>query len=172
MSFIKDFNDANNSWNSIKKEIEKHIKGDLTDIETKDSELANMFDRYSGIDAIQVFNKQMRGVAIRVQWGVNYKTFSIRFSRKSGAKTEYQKRTKAIFSNYGYWYPYLTIQIYLDNKKDNNILNIGVVKTLDLYEYIFENMPNLKKLTCPEGNQFLAVSFDELKNDKRNIIIF
>lgn len=172
MSFIKDFKDANRSWTSIKKEIEKHIKGTLTDIETKDNELADMFDQYSGIDAVQVVNKQMRGVAMRVQWGANYKTFSIRFKRKSGADTEYKKRTKAIFSNYGYWYPYLTIQIYLDNKKDNNILNVGVVKTLDLYQYIFENMPTIQKRTCPEGNEFLAVGFDELVEDNRNILIF
>jgi hypothetical protein len=171
MSFIKDFKDANKSWVSIKQEIEKHIKGELIDIETKDSEISNLFDRYSGIDAVQIVNKQMRGVAIRVQWGKAWDTFSIRFKRKSGADTEYKKRTQAIFSDYGYWYPYLTIQIYLDNKKDNNILNVGIVRTIDLYKYIFENMAYIQKRTCPEGNEFLIVPFNDLLKDKKNIII-
>jgi hypothetical protein len=139
MSFIKDFNDANADWTALKTEILKHIKGDLHDIETKDSELAKMFDIYSGIDAVQIVNKQMRGVAIRVQWGSDFKTFTIRFKRQSGAKTEYEKRSEAIFSDYGFWYPYLTIQMYL-KKRDSapEILSCGIVKTLDLYQYVPE----------------------------------
>lgn len=171
MSFVKDFKAANHSWVSIKKTIEKYIKGGLIDIETNDSELANMFDQYSGIDAIQIVNNQMRGVAIRVQWRCNYKTFSIRFKRRSNTKTEYQKRVEAIFMNYGFWYPYLTIQIYLDNKTDNNILSIGVVKTIDLYEYIRDNMNTIQRRTCPEGNIFLVVSFDELQKNNKKIIV-
>jgi hypothetical protein len=51
-----------------------------------------------------------------VQWGNARNTFTIRYKRASGAKTEYQKRSEAILNNKGYLYPYLTIQAYLDKR--------------------------------------------------------
>jgi hypothetical protein len=173
MSFIKDFTDANADFSLFKNELLSHIKGDLINIETDDTKLADMFDQYSGIDAFQIVNKQLRGVAIRVQWGNDWGTFTIRYKRKSGAKTEYQKRSEAIFSDKGYLYPYLTIQAYLDKRGcSQSILSCGVIKTLDLYQYLFVNMPNLKIRQCPEGNDFLHVTFKELIKARCNILVF
>ncbi len=94
MSFMRDFHDANVDWNAIKPELLKHIKGDLVDIESmSDSALAGMFDKYAGIDAIQIVNEQMRGVAIRVQWG-SASNYGVRLSRtlfrrdSRGARTD------------------------------------------------------------------------------------
>ena len=74
MSFTNDFSDANRDFSLFRNELLSHIKGDLIDIETKDSELAKLFDQYSGIDAVQVVNRQLRAVAIRVQWGTKHGT--------------------------------------------------------------------------------------------------
>lgn len=173
MSFSKDFSDANSDFSMFKKELLTHIKGDLVNIETNDSQLANLFDQYSGIDAFQIVNKQLRGVAIRVQWGHDWRTFTIRYKRKNGSKTEYQKRSEAIFSDKGYLYPYLTIQAYLDKRNDpDKILSCAAVKTLALYKYIYVNMPNLKTRQCPEGNDFLHVGFDELSKAGVEMIAF
>lgn len=161
MSFINDFDSANNSWNSIKKELDDLFgrSSDIRDIESMDSELCQMFDKTCGIDAIQFIDGQARGVAIRVQWGVSYETFTIRFKRRSGVKTEWGKRMEAITQDKGYLYPYLTIQIYLNNKSDNEILSICIVKTKDLYNYAAINIADLKRNKCPEGNEFLIVPF-------------
>lgn len=172
-SFVKDFADANSDFSAFKKQLMSHIKGDLVNIETNDSLLANMFDQYSGIDAFQIVKGQLRGVAIRVQWGNAWNTFTIRYKRASGAKTEYQKRSEAILSNNGYLYPYLTIQAYLDKRGDaSDILSCCVIKTEDLYKYLFANMPSLKSRKCPEGNEFLYVGFDDLVKSTKNIIVF
>jgi ribosomal protein L21E len=171
--FLKDFKDANADFSGFKKELLSYMGGDLVNIETNDSQLANMFDQYSGIDAFQVVDKQLRGVAIRVQWGNAWNTFTIRYKRASGAKTEYQKRSEAILNNKGYLYPYLTIQAYLDKRGNTGeILSCCVIKTEDLYKYLFSNMPSLKTRKCPEGNEFLYVDFDELKKHTKNIITF
>ena len=173
MSFIKDFKDANADFAGFKTELMSHIKGDLVNIETNDSQLANMFDQYSGVDAFQIINKQLRGVAIRVQWGNAWNTFTIRFKRSSGTKTEYQKRCEAIFTDVGYLYPYLTIQAYLDTRGEaTRILSCCAIKTKDLYQYLAINMANVRKRKCPEGNEFLYVGFDELKRHTKNIIVF
>lgn len=173
MSFISDFIDANDDFSKFRKELLSHIKGDIVDIETSDTELSKMFDQYAGIDAIQIVNNQLRAVAIRVQWGRDWQTFTIRYKRQSGSKTEYQKRAEAILSDRGYMFPYLTIQAYLDKRGEaSRILSCGVIKTRDLYDYLFKNMPYLKTRKCPEGNDFLHVSFDELKKNGAKILIF
>lgn len=173
MSFINDLEDANQDFARFKSELLSHIKGDLVDIETRDSSLAKLFDQYSGIDAIQVINKQLRAVAIRVQWGKSWDTFTIRYKRISGAETEYQKRAKAILSDKGFLYPYLTIQAYLDKRGNATRINsCGVIKTVDLYQYIFQNMPSIGIRPCKEGNLFLHVPFEKLVKDGANIIVF
>lgn len=173
MSFTRDFADANKDFSAFRAELLSHIKGDIVDIETSDSQLAKLFDQYSGIDAIQIINQQLRAVAIRVQWGNAWDTFTIRYKRSSGAKTEYQKRADAVLSDKGYLYPYLTIQAYLDKRGDSTkILSCGVVKTEDLYKFMFKNMPYLNKRVCPEGNEFIYVSFGALIEHGAKIIVF
>lgn len=175
MAFRNDFHDANVDWNFVKPELLQFIKGDLFDIESNNSVLADIFDKYSGIDAIHMVQEQIRGVAIRVQWGVDYKTFSIRYSRPNGVKTEYHKREEAITGNRGFWYPYLTIQMYLERRYNTpRILSCGIVRTVDLYDYIRENFAELisHKKRSPEGQFFLVVPFYRLKEAGKKILIF
>ncbi len=164
LSFEADFKSAQNDFEPFYKQVLTHIKGDaLISVEAHDSKLAKMFDMHSGIDAVHMVYGQLRTVALRVQWVTNYRTFTIRYKRRSGAITEYDKRKFAIHSDKGLLYPYLTIQAYLD-KRDNatTVLSCCIVKTIDLYRYIEENLSKLKTKPCPEGNQFLIVEFKEL----------
>jgi hypothetical protein len=175
MSFLNDFKDANATFTLFKDEITKHIKGDIVDIESRDSELAKWFDIYSGIDAIHLVNNQMRGVAIRCQWGGNFKTFTIRYTRANGTETEYEKRYKAIYGDFGFWYPHITIQAYFDKREDpDNLLGYGIILTKDLFDYLSFNLNFLlseQTRVCPEGNTFLWVTFNELAQAGKRIII-
>lgn len=183
MSFTRDFHDANHDFSAFRDEILSHIGGGkLIDLEkagqsdpvvTGETNIAAMFDQYSGVDALHLANRQLRLVALRVQWCRNWATFTIRYKRRSGAATEYMKRVEAIQSDKGWLYPHLTVQAYLDKRGDaSEILGCGIVKTKDLYDHIHLNMPNLQIQRCNEGNQFLVVPFCDLQRARKDIIVF
>ena len=100
-----------------------------------DSQLKLLLDQRAGIDGWHIHNNGMRGIAARIQLRVNYKTFTIRMSRDSGAETEYAKRLFAIESNDGWLYPVLTIHAYAETET-GPILSVGVAKTSDIISYI------------------------------------
>jgi hypothetical protein len=125
-------------------------------------------DAFSGIDYIREDKIGLQGVAARVQWVGNkepYNTFTIRAGRYTGTETELDKRIKQIEN--GYFYPAFTLQAYFDNRKDNNLLSIAVVKTIDLYNYLLKNPEEL--LHRKSDNEFIAVKWGNLK--KHNIKI-
>ena len=102
-----------------------------------DDAMTEMLDRYSGIDAWHLSDgRQMRGVASRVQWGNAWNTFTVRYSRDSGAKTEYEKRKFDIESNAGWLYPHLTVQAFIEGRKGDNgdLLSVAVIKTKSLID--------------------------------------
>jgi len=99
--------------------------------------MTDMLDKYSGIDAWHLSNdRQMRGVASRVQWGKDWRTFTVRYSRDSGAKTEYEKRKTDIESNAGWMYPHLTVHAFISGNKsgEGDLMSVAVIKTKDLIE--------------------------------------
>lgn len=173
MSFANDLQKANASIEKFKDRITEHIRGELTSIETVDEQIAKWFDIYSGIDALHKLDEQIRGVAIRCQWrdprwrgGYPFDTFTIRYSRSTGTKTEYAKRMEAIFGDMGYIYPYLTIQAYLDDKNNpNEMLSFAIVKTADLYRFVSNHIGDRDvvgiRQVC-DGNEFLFVEFSKL----------
>jgi len=140
----------------------------IVEIETSDNEVLQMFDRFSGIDAIQVTRDHaIRGVAIRVQWGRAWNTFTIRYRLSSGAKTEYAKRVDAIENEK--LYPHLTVQVYLSNDS-SRILSAAIIQTRELYRQIREGWDDIveKRRAREDGNVFLVVPWDKLGN----ILIF
>ena len=163
MSFIKDFNRANKDISLFLSEINGLMtKGDrLIEIESSSNPILNMFDQHSGVDAIQITkDKQIRGVALRVQYGNAWDTFTIRYRRSSGAKTEYEKRVEALQNEK--MYPQLTIQCYL-SEDGSKILSVGIIKTRDLYEQLERNNEKVKKRVAKEdGNIFKYISFYDL----------
>lgn len=147
--------------------LQKLIKGDLISCETfaeQEQSIGFAMDVQAGIDYLSVNDYGMRGLAVRVQWGVPYNTFTIRKSRPSGVKTEYEKRTYQIEN--GYIYPEFTIQCYFDNKEKNNLISMAVVRTVDLYQAL-KTSDNIE--TLQSNNEFLAIHWNEIPKDKIKI---
>lgn len=170
-SWAKDMQDANALFSEFITKIGESIRGELISTELEGGRLADIFDKYAGIDAIHVWNQQVRGVAVRIQWEKeNYRTFTIRYKRHNGTPTEYAKRMSAINGDTGALYPYLTIQAYATKRNGGKLRSYAIVRTKDLYNYISSRLieingevSGVRSNKCPEGNTFIYVSFDELK---------
>ena len=81
-------------------EVNKVLTGEFIIVENvMNNDIADILDQQSGIDALYVNDTGIRGVAIRIQYGQAWDTFTIRKSRESGARTEYLKRKESIEKN-------------------------------------------------------------------------
>lgn len=142
--------------------------------------ITDMLDKYSGIDAWQVSNLcQVRGIASRVQWGHPYNTFTVRYQRASGARTEYEKRKSEIESQDGWLYPHLTIQAFISGAKggDGAVLSAAVVKTADLIKacekvLAYKVDVSLGGVRNTSNASFIWVSFDYLAQSGCDIKIY
>lgn len=143
---------------------------DFRVIESPDNsrdELHRDLDVLAGIDAYQRWLSAMRGIASRVQIGENYRTFTIRLSRPSQAKTEYEKRLTAIKRrDEGFLYPYWTVQAYMTSV-GGELQSVGLARTDQLYLYVEAREQNghqfPRKRAGQGGETFLYVSWDEYK---------
>ena len=165
----KDLSDSMIAMNKIKDNyLSKLISGKIHSAENSDVEIVKLLDVVSGIDYIAEDEHGLRGIATRVQWcEYPYNTFTIRSERCSGNCTELEKRLYQIEN--GYIYPSLTLQAYFDNRKDNNLLSIGVIKTIDLYK-IYQESPLLFR-TNYSDNQFKSIHWDNLDGYVKTIIV-
>lgn len=102
--------------------------GRIHPVQTEQDALKLEMDRQAGIDFYhQTPGGALRGVACRVQIG-NYQTFTVRQSRRSGAKTEYAKLSEAIQS--GSIYPYWSVQGYVtEESNDGELSSFAVCRT-------------------------------------------
>lgn len=131
----------------------------------------NELDTLAGIDAWQIQHNAcyMRGVASRVQVikgrSLPYDSFTIRLTRSSGAKTEYEKRLYQIDNSAaGYLYPYLTIQAYVT--ESHALLSAAAIRTADLYNYVRQGeapLDYVQRINPIDGNEFICVFWDALK---------
>lgn len=149
------------------------FKGDFEVVEgvTK-YEMAKTLDQLAGID-FWYFNCQhgVRGVANRIQFtNKNWRTFTVRKSRSSKAKTEYEKRSEAIKNEW--LYPILTIQGYFDEQK-NIVLGFAVAKTADILWMIDNGFCYIKRTGVDQVGQavFYVVKWDEMIDKNKSIII-
>lgn len=162
--WIKDLTRSNKAflavvWPSIKA---KCGGGEIKPVEViRDNEIARDLDVLAGIDIWQTITGiGCRGIASRVQFGSTaWDTFTIRYSRESGAKTEYQKRLEAINSSRGIIYPYLMCHAYIS--MDDQLLSCGLARTVD----IFDAIPHDAIRTKTTSNaSFIPVSFSSVKD--------
>jgi hypothetical protein len=112
--------------------------GDLQTVESvTEKRFTDVLDAHAGIDAWQVIKQKsvIRGIASRVQYSNRpYNTFTIRYRRDSGARTEYSKRREALLNREkGYLYPHLTIQAYVSNDA-KTLLDAAIICTSDLFD--------------------------------------
>lgn len=146
-------------WDKIK---DRCGGGNIRPVEIiEDNEIAKELDLLCGIDIWQTIGGMgARGIASRVQNNTkekfrgrsNWRTFTIRYKRHTGAKTEYEKRMEAIETG-RFIYPFLMCQAYFDF---GNFLGCGVARTVDIFDAI--DMGNKNK----SDNEFLVVPFDQV----------
>jgi len=149
------------------------FKGDFEVVEgvTKYA-MAKTLDQLAGID-LWYFNTTLgvRGVANRIQFGnKNWKTFTVRKDRESGAKTEYEKRKKAIENEW--LYPIMTIQGYF-NETTKKVLGWAGAKTKDII-WMIDNGHCYEQHTGKDQigqATFFVVDWDDMKQQNKNIYI-
>lgn len=156
-----DLSDSVIALSKIKENVlPKLISGKIHCIENTKNEVLILLDRLSGIDYIREDKHGLQGIAARVQWGRPYNTFTIRSERHTGSKTELEKRLEQIEK--GYFYPEFTMQAYFDNRKDNNLLSIAVVRTKDLYN-LYKCSPEMFEKNKSDNN-FVFIRWYKIDN--------
>ncbi len=128
-----------------------------------DSELRTLFDVTSGIDAWQVSTAGgMYAIASRVQpYGKDWSTFTVRLTRASGAKTEWEKLRDACYSRDGRVFPQWFVQAYT-SKDGSSLLSCAAVRTAELVSHIdffCSESQDVRENRC-DGNKFWMVGWD------------
>lgn len=117
--------------------------------------MATALDTLAGVDLWYVANREVYPVASRVQYGRAWNTFTIRYSRRSGVATEYQKRVTSILS--GSLYPRITIQAYIQG---GQLLAAAAVDTEHLIHKATEHLHQIR-VNGADGASFIYVSWDQ-----------
>ncbi|HSH50995.1 MAG TPA: hypothetical protein VK982_04645 [Bacteroidales bacterium] len=157
----KDLKDSIIALESIKNTIlPKLIGGEIHSIEDSENSILIKMDVTSGIDYIRENETGLQGIAARVQWGNDWDTFTIRSKRHTitGTDTELKKRLSQI--DEGYFYPAFTLQAYFDNRQENNLLSIAVIRTVDLYSVYLES-PHLFE-SNKSDNEFIFIRWNKI----------
>ncbi|MFA5376470.1 MAG: hypothetical protein WC455_12060 [Dehalococcoidia bacterium] len=162
--------------------------GNLIPVEdtTDNKDFMRTLDQEAGIDAWQVIKDKgvVRGIASRVQKiernrdGIYkpFNSFTIRYRRTSGSKTEYEKRLYAItHKSSGNLFPGFTVQGYI-NADTGQLISAAIVKTFDLFKHIEQGIEGKDKdyiiqSNGSDGNEFIVVYWSKLVEAGRNIKI-
>lgn len=122
---------------------------------------ANSFERLLDLNCIDGLVSTAKGFlpfAARIQSGINYKSFSIRYSRPTGEPTEYEKISKAIEMDL--LRPLYHAQGYV---ADDGQATVAVVRTQDLFDFVNKNINKIKIRANEDGTKFLAAFWRDLK---------
>jgi hypothetical protein len=135
--------------------------GTIISVESLDNELAQQLDMISGIDALQVVDGMLRGLATRVQYGTPWASFTLRHKRTSGARTELAKRLDAIRQQEeGYIMPAYHVQAYISSKTDGQLYHVCAARTIDILEtYIsgIEGVDYMHRINKSDDTIFAAI---------------
>ena len=150
--------------------------GEILQVEGDENEVLRKLDLSCGIDYFFSYrnNTVVWGIASRVQKipaiYKPYNTFTVRKARESGAQTEYEKRKFAI--QHGGEYPYLTMQMYVNDDKD--CLSLAIAKTTDIMDFCDKGLAFEKKTGEQQIGQavFLVVDWAKFKNAGSNIKLY
>lgn len=134
-------------------------------------ELAKKLDLYAGIDVFYTSpNFGMMGIASRIQKdGNNWRTFTIRKSRDSGTRTEYEKRVYA--RKHDYLNPHLTMQAYLDRDR-TTCLGLAVTRTNYILDCIAMGFYKENKTGWDKYGQasFYVVRWDDMRKNGFKVV--
>lgn len=130
--FEQSFKDALQAFDTlIRPRLYGVMGGDFLSCEARGrrgDEIARALDTQAGIDVLHVGRYGLRGLSLRIQEGPKvYRTFTLRKSRDSGARTEVEKLSRAV--KYDYIRPHWTLQAYVN---EGQLLAFALATTADL----------------------------------------
>ena len=161
MSFLSSYNKEQRIFLEIKDILENRLSCKILPIQ-KD----HVLDINSGIDYFIKKNKDVFGLSSRINfYKPNYNHVTIRYKRKNGSSTEYEKRIKCIEDNNDQIKPKYQIQIDFDYK-NNKLIDFILFNTETFYSKLKENVNNVKKETCNEGNEYLKINLEFFVKNK------
>lgn len=149
----------------VKTPLEKILDGKIFPVEGDPNPVLESLDKKSGIDAILIKEFGLYGIALRIQMGPLYRTFTVRKQRASHAKTEYEKLTLAAEKQA--LTPRFTAQAYIDPNA-RQLLGGAVMHTCNLLDLIQSNRCKTKHTHNDQIGQaeFFVVDWDTVKNQK------
>ena len=139
--------------------------GTVLPVEGAVGELEQKLDREAGIDSVMFSERGVYGIASRVQFDENYRSFTVRKKRRSGKQTEWEKLLQAKLS--GAMTPSLTVQAYID-RTNMRLLDAAVICTPDLVRWIENNPCKTRTTGWDQHGQadFWVVPWAKLRNNK------
>ena len=144
--------------------------GSIKVIEGKMDKKSQEMDMKDGIDWIYTDQIGIKNFGSRIQRDIDYRTFTIRTDRESGAKTELEKRMEA--RDKGELDDHWTFHGYFDISQ-NKILSYAIAKTNDILEMIdnkyFEKRYTGHKQIGQAG--FYAITWNGMRFQNYNIKI-
>lgn len=149
----------------VKPHAMRLLRGEFEIVESvTQSRVAQLLDVLAGID-LWFFDTErgVMGVANRVQWGdKSWRTFTIRKSRDSGARTEFEKRCEAIQG--GWLYPQLTLQAYVTRDRQR-LLSFAIAYTRDIIALLERGEGEVRKTGSAQHGQaeFYVLGWDTLR---------
>ena len=149
----------------LQKPLEQLLEGNITSTEGEDK-VGQLLDTRAGIDAILDHPKYgLLGIGIRIQYGRDYRTFTIRKQRESQAKTEYAKHADAMLEDA--ITTKFNIHAYVD-EKTGMILSAAIALTRDIYDCIDQNLCEVRVTGNDQIGQatFYVVDWNTLYHNK------
>ncbi len=167
MAFANDFKKVTKFYIENKDYINNLFKdSDIFSLELDSKDLAKIFDRHSGIDYIlKDKHNLLYGIAARINFNkYMYRHITIRYSRSTGSKTEYQKGIEM----YNKKSEVIKASVHLQiDSKDNKPINSIVLDRLGLFLFIQNDIEYFKKYfmkeTNSDGNKYLKLSYDNIR---------
>jgi len=169
-NFKNDFDYATELGKKLLPILNSKLKrGYIVETENLNDIVSKWLDIYSGIDGLLMDEKDVSGIALRIQEhsSKNWETFTIRYERSTGSETEYIKRKRQIY-NKQCFYPHYTCQAYFSN--EGELLGGAFCLTKDLYDVLLKNEPFTYNKTNniylernnSDNNIFIVVPFKQL----------
>lgn len=141
----------------------------LFNVEFDNSEIAKLIDCYCGIDYLLQSRGKIYGVAARINFNpYHHGHVTIRYQRKSGAKTEFEKRCESILNDNSEIYASITMQI---DAVGEGVGRMIVFESDKLYMEIFGNLSHYEnhhmRVNQTDGNTFFRFSHEKVQEISR-----
>lgn len=166
--FVSDFDKTQRFYQTNRSAIHGAFNdaSQLFNVEFDDSAISSLVDRYCGIDYLLQSRGKVYGVAARINFNIgHHRNVTIRYKRKSGTKTEFEKRCESILNETGNIYASITMQIDAFNE---DLKRMIVFESDKLYMEIYRNLGYYEKHHMLknhfDGNLFFKLKYSEIQS--------